>query len=494
MTFIRYPTASKLEAQKKLVAYWESCPFDYRTAYELPWILAELVLSPENKNSGDTQQALANILLDLQRFKVLFSKGDFQMDLFKYLIFVSVVLFIHIQIVFDHVRYWRTLSKVDSKKWNMGSLYVAKAGSATTSQAQVILDLSRFLLQASLLQDALTVGEKALALFEKDGRKPDIAESLNNLGDILREKGQLAEASDKMKQAYAIRIQSFGDFHPTVAQSHSSLGQLYHLQDKFADALVSFNKALEILNKGKNQREIAKTLHNIAAVYHSQDKVDDAIIASKQALEKLISLLGDKHPDVATAFSSLAILYHEKGNLTSYSISSPLLISDLIFFTGDIAKAKDYHKQALDLRIQLFGDQHLDVAQSLHNLGVFFAETDDVQQAMVTLESAVTLQTSLLGPNHPHVAASVTSLADVCYNANNLDNAVKYGKQALKILVNDGKDKNNEEAKHLLGMIAGGLTKLGKAEEARRFNASSFNSNDFKGLFLLLLLLLLCRY
>jgi tetratricopeptide (TPR) repeat protein len=62
-------------------------------------------------------------------------------------------------------------------------------------------------------------------------------------------------------------------------------------------------------------------------------------------------LLGDEHPDVATSFNNLAVLYYAQGR---YSEAEPL------------------YQQALALRQNLLGDEHPDVATSFNNLALLY--------------------------------------------------------------------------------------------------------------------------
>ena len=71
--------------------------------------------------------------------------------------------------------------------------------------------------------------------------------------------------------------------------------------------------------------------------------------------------------------------------------------------------AERMYREAIDIRVAVLGDQHLDVALSLHNLGVLQKKTD-AANAAATLQRALRIRESALGADHPEVATSCTSL------------------------------------------------------------------------------------
>ena len=58
---------------------------------------------------------------------------------------------------------------------------------------------------------------------------------------------------------------------------------------------------------------MAKSINNLAVLYNNQGKYSKAEILYKQALELRKNLLGEDHPDIAESLNNLAYLYHTQG-------------------------------------------------------------------------------------------------------------------------------------------------------------------------------------
>ncbi len=132
----------------------------------------------------------------------------------------------------------------------------------------------------------------------------------------------------------------------------------------------------------------------------------------EDSLAVVRSLLGEQHPDVATSLHNLANLYHDQGR---YEDAEPL-------FT-----------QALQLLRSLLGEQHPDVATSLNNLAGLYRDQGRYEDAEPLYTQALQLYRSLLGEQHPHVATSLNNLAALYYYQGRLAEAEPLFEQALDL-------------------------------------------------------------
>ena len=91
---------------------------------------------------------------------------------------------------------------------------------------------------------------RAVAILEKvrGPEHPDVAAELNNLAEILQEKGRYADAEPLMKRALTIQEKSLGPRHPDVATSLNNLAVLYEYQHRYFLAAPLLLRALAILN------------------------------------------------------------------------------------------------------------------------------------------------------------------------------------------------------------------------------------------------------
>jgi CHAT domain-containing protein len=238
-----------------------------------------------------------------------------------------------------------------------------------------------------LYERALAIREAALG---KD--HPDVAQSLNSLANLYREQGLYARAEPLYERALAIREAALGKNHPEVASSLNNLALLYRDQGLYAQAGPLYERALAIFEAalGKNHPDVAKTLNNLARHYRDQGLYAQAEPLYERALAIWEAALGKNHPNVATALNNLAILYRDQGLH---------------------ARAQSLHERALAIREAALGKNHPDVAQSLNSLAFLYRDQGLYARAEPLFERALAIRQEALGKNHPAVATSLNDLA-----------------------------------------------------------------------------------
>ena len=95
-----------------------------------------------------------------------------------------------------------------------------------------------------------------------------------------------------------------------VATALGSLGALYRVRGRYAEAEPLFQRSLAIYEKvlGPDHAGVAWALNNLAAVYQAQGRYLDAEPLYKRDLAIEEKALGADHPDVARALNNLAAL------------------------------------------------------------------------------------------------------------------------------------------------------------------------------------------
>ncbi len=90
-------------------------------------------------------------------------------------------------------------------------------------------------------------------------------------------------------------------------------------------------------------------------------------------------------------------------------------------------------KESLDLRIDLFGDYHHEVAESKNDLGVVIGRMGDYETAENMIRRALEIRTSIFGKIHDDVGSSITDLANIVNTRGEYTEAEKLYRQALAI-------------------------------------------------------------
>ena len=214
----------------------------------------------------------------------------------------------------------------------------------------------------------------------------------------------------------------------------NNLAVLYNDQGRYEKAEPLYLQALELRKSllGDRHPDVASSLNSLASLYQSQGRYEKAEPLHLQALELRKSLLSDRHPDVASSLNNLAFLYYRQGwyekaeplYLQALELRKSLLgarhpdvassLNDLALLynsQGQYEKAESLYLQALELRRALLGDRHPDVATSLNNLALLYNSQGRYEKAEPLHLQALELRKSLLGDRHPAVAASLNDLA-----------------------------------------------------------------------------------
>ena len=69
-------------------------------------------------------------------------------------------------------------------------------------------------------------------------------------------------------------------------------------------------------------------------------------------------------------------------------------------FLVSVRKLLQYQK-ALEIRLRVFGHEHPDVATSYHNIGVVYDKKGDLENARVQHQKALEIRLRVFGRDHP---------------------------------------------------------------------------------------------
>src|SRR5690606_2285168 len=132
---------------------------------------------------------------------------------------------------------------------------------------------------------------------------------------------------------------------------------------------------------------------NLAALYQQTDRYDEAKSLLIRALSE-DALAGTEHPDYAIALQNLAAVYQNLGRLDS---------------------AQLLYEQALRIDERHFGAKSLPFATKLTNLGTVYQEGGKFNDARTMFEKALSIRRELLPTDHPDLAFSEFTLANLLY-------------------------------------------------------------------------------
>ena len=100
---------------------------------------------------------------------------------------------------------------------------------------------------------------------------------------------------------------------------------------------------------------------------------------------------------------------------------------------GDIAKATDLAKQALEIEEAILGSESNEISSSLRLLAELYESQGNYARALPLLKRSVMIKEKVLGPDHPDMGLSLNNLASLYYSQGEYASALPLFQRALKI-------------------------------------------------------------
>jgi len=317
---------------------------------------------------------------------------------------------------------------------------------------------------------------------------PEVAEAMDQLGEVLLREDSLAEADTLLRGALALRRKTFGDKSDETAQSLDHLAALLENRDGFAASEPLFREALAIRRElhGDSDLTVATSRDLLGRMLHDKGAHAEAAAEYRKALAIRERRLGRNHPatgellrDLATAEENLgqyadaerdyrAALSIERATLGSQHGSVSLTLNDLgqmLFKTGRTAEADSMLREALAINRKLFGENHDAVSANLGNLALIVRERGQFDEAERLLWQAYAIDTTLYGGSHVNIGFDLNEIAVVMRLRGRPDSAIPLLRRALAIsrrVVGDDK----QDTRAISSNLARALIEDGRLAEA----------------------------
>jgi len=231
---------------------------------------------------------------------------------------------------------------------------------------------------------------------------------LTNSGVLYHQRGEYDQAIRYFRKALKLQRSQRGGDHPTVAHTLSNIGSvLFHKGD--SDEAMSYLKESLRISKGCCQVNlvVSDTLTNIANIHSVYGAYDDAYVALVECLEVQEELVGDSHPCIADTLFNLGVVQTKRGDTDSsikhfqdaLVVARTVMgdstnvvhileqISTLQIQRGNYGEGLQYMREALQILIDLLGNEHVNVASCWYNVGLIHLQ---LNQAFETNHSFVT--------------------------------------------------------------------------------------------------------
>lgn len=280
---------------------------------------------------------------------------------------------------------------------------------------------------------AIELGEQSLKLAEKLGETSlEFTSSLNNLGVLYAQRGDLDQAQRTLERVVAVRERAFGPDHPDTATAWHNLGGLLRERGSYREAASLLERAITVREKslGDKSPEVVMTLGLLSVVRQNQGNFASA----RAHLERALAIEESRgpSPNLAYALSNLGSLHLALGEFASalplfqramairekelgagHPELAPLLsnIAELKVAQGDHAGAIPLYERALGIARDRLGPDHPTTSQILSNLATTHQKLQQREIASSLHREALAAKIKSLGETHPTVAVSQLNLA-----------------------------------------------------------------------------------
>lgn len=182
-----------------------------------------------------------------------------------------------------------------------------------------------------------------------------------------------------------------GPDHPRLGTAHNNLGEVLRESGELDRARVELELGRDIYERayGLDHPRIAQTFNNLASIDLALGELERAEAGFRRVLEIREQSLGPSHPDVAKALANLGIALRRQSRLD---------------------EARDVYARALAV-FRSNGPDDVRTATLLLGLGKLEHERGDLEAALRHLDQALALQEAELPPEHPDIARALTSRA-----------------------------------------------------------------------------------
>lgn len=275
----------------------------------------------------------------------------------------------------------------------------------------------------------------------------DIASVLGNLGEFE----QMIAVADELLAA-----DNFADPDQKIellmlAAAFSS--RAFNHEQAFSYA----TEAADLASQGRVPEMLRlETQRKLAATHLHADQFQQTIDLLEPLLPQLSVQFGANSAVMADALNDLGYSYH---------------------FTGDNAKSVDYLEQALTLKLEALGSNHLNTSITRVNLGLALSALEHHDQAIEQTRAAHMLRLERLGRMHPETLIAGENLALMYANAARFDRALPILEELTEVVIALHGENSLVHARHL-NTLGYTLDEAGRFVEGRRVRQQTYDLVD----------------
>lgn len=212
-------------------------------------------------------------------------------------------------------------------------------------------------------------------------------------------------------------------FSKDTIQSRIALADSLYRTQQYQQTLYILEETLpDAINKlGEKDPLVARIYDDLGRINVALSSFTQAAEYHYKALHLRLELYGETHLDVATSYHGLGIVY---------------------WYRADHEKGYYYHTKSLHIREELLGENHPLVARSLTNTGVSLRDGGKYNEALSYFHRGLEIRKTLFGEEHPDIAESYNHIGVLYVRKGDYYQALEYYREALEIRIRTLGDKH----------------------------------------------------
>lgn len=309
--------------------------------------------------------------------------------------------------------------------------------------------------------EALTSNALCCLTFGKQYRimTSDLAELQCSLAYYLCNQEAYEEGCNLFEEALRIQECISGVDHPSIVTTLNSLGVTFFKIQRYDQALMLLQRSLYIIRKssGGNNINIADVLVNLGQIYCAMGKYNDAVShhhaariirendldSDQTKLAEIYGFLGEDYFKMARA--ELAIEYCRRALAIFQSTTQGLKCGRQLQVMETLARsytslgiygqALEVYTYVLDVKSKVFPADHIETADTIHNMGITLQVMGKFDQAIDAFEKALAIYQKMLSGygNTLRIANAIKNLGVVSSQKSEHVKAIEYFNRALRI-------------------------------------------------------------
>ena len=306
------------------------------------------------------------------------------------------------------------------------------------TRAQMMFEMGRAYFGLGLRNRARRFLEVSLAIRRRaypEGRL-DVARTLDVLGLVRLEQGDLDDAERAYREAFELRRQLLGVRHPEVARTLNGLAGVLRAVGRYREADSVSRTAIEIDQSQvpANPMEVAESVKGLAHSVRERGDYPEAVRLYARALTAQREELRAEHPEAIGTLLDLASAVGDAGQATTadslfrHGIAleqrvlgdeHPAVVRDevryarLLHRRGSYGTAEARYRRSLAIARRRFPAIHPVTAAALLGLGELLLDTGAPARAEPLIREAYAIRRTSLPPGHPDIAQAERAMGEV---------------------------------------------------------------------------------